>query len=73
MHCRDIELLNGTDLTSGDADRIFLKIKPEAQPTVNFVQFMEGLRHCAMMKRISLNDIVERAVALGGPIDNAHK
>lgn len=67
--CRDVKLLTEHDLTAAEVDAIFAKIKPESQPSVNFVQFMEGLRFCAMVKRMSLNDIVYRIVAVGGPVD----
>jgi hypothetical protein len=71
--CRDIELLNVGQLTSEKADHIFFKIKPAAQPTVNFVQFMEGLRYVAMITRMSLNEVVHRIVAIAGPIETLHR
>lgn len=71
--CRDTRLMCEQDLTSGEADRVFQKVKPQSQEAVNFVQFMEALRHCAMVKRISLNEIVHRIVALGGPIEVTHR
>ena len=61
------------DLTSQKLDAVFFKIKPAAQAAINFVQFMEGLRHCAMITRMSLNDIVHRIVGLGQPIDIVHR
>lgn len=66
---RDIQLLGTGDLHSQRLDAVFFKIKPAAQKALNFIQFMEGLRHCAMITRMSLNDIVHRIVGLGGPID----
>lgn len=38
-------------------DKIYFRVKPEAQPTLNFVQFLEGLRMVAMNKRTSLNEV----------------
>ena len=54
-------------------DGIFEKLKPQSQDAANFVQFMECLRHCAMIKRMSLNEVVQRIVALGGPIEVSHR
>lgn len=66
--CRDVKLTNEQDLTAGEIDTIFGKIKPESQPSINFAQFLEGLRFCAMVKRMSLNDVVYAIVAVGGPV-----
>jgi hypothetical protein len=67
--CRDVGLVSEADLTCGEIDKVFLRIKPESQPSLNFVQFMEGLRFCAMIKRASLNEVVQTIVAVGGPIE----
>ena len=56
-----------------EVDAVFVKIKPHAQTTINFVQFLEGLRHCAMLTRLSLNETVQRIVAIGGPVEMVHK
>ena len=57
MDCRDARLLSDHDLPSGEIDKIYSRVKPEAQPTINFVQFMEGLRFVAVTKRFSLNEV----------------
>lgn len=65
-------LVTEAALSAGEVDQVFLKIKPESQRSINFVQFMEGLRFCAMIKRSSLNEIVQRIVAVGGPLNAQH-
>lgn len=72
-NCRDSHVLGTGDCNAQRLDSIFFKIKPAAQATINFSQFMEGLRHTAMITRMSLNDIVHRIVALGGPIDSVSR
>ena len=78
---RDARLLCTHDLPSGELDKIYGRVKPEAQPTLNFVQFMEALRNAAMHKRISLNEARlgwGRAAAqqsrpnASTPVDTAH-
>eukprot|EP00877_Chromochloris_zofingiensis_P007253 jgi/Chrzof1/2781/Cz11g29060.t1 len=54
-------------LTAAQVDHVFHKIKPHTRSKVNFVQFMEGLRHISMHHRISLNEVIERIVVVGGP------
>lgn len=71
--CREVDILRPGNLNPDDVDSVFGKIKPDAQSSINFVQFLEGLRHCAMLTRLSLNEIVQRIVALGGPVEIAHK
>lgn len=73
LECREVGILRPGSITPDVADSVFAKIKPEAQPSINFVQFLEGLRHCAMLTRMSLNEVVQRIVALGGPVEILHK
>lgn len=73
LECREINILRPGCINPDDADSVFAKIKPEAQSSINFVQFLEGLRHCAMLTRISLNEVVQRIVAVGGPVELSHK
>lgn len=73
LWCREVDILRPGCLSPDDVDSIFAKIKPEVQQRVNFVQFLEGLRHCAMRTRLSLNEVVQRIVALGGPVEIVHK
>ncbi len=62
MLCRDSELLNVTDLPTGLVDRIYATVLPSSEPKINFIQFIEGLRHVALEKRISLNEVGGRPV-----------
>eukprot|EP00892_Ulva_mutabilis_P003477 jgi/Ulvmu1/1500/UM011_0230.1 len=70
---REVGISRPGSLSPDDVDTVYAKIKPEAQQKINFVQFLEGLRHCAMLTRLSLNEIVQRIVAVGGPIEIVHK
>ncbi|KAK9813079.1 hypothetical protein WJX72_008518 [[Myrmecia] bisecta] len=60
--------LTGPDLRAQVITSIFRKVVPSAAHSLNFIQFIEGLRHVATEKRLSLNEVVEAIVACGGPV-----
>ncbi|GMH42553.1 hypothetical protein BSKO_10472 [Bryopsis sp. KO-2023] len=64
---RDAQFLT-TAFTTQTIDQVFSKVRPASEYRVNFIQFIEGLRFVAMHSRLSLNEIMERIVAVGGPI-----
>ena len=46
------------------------KVLPPAKNSLNFVQFVEALRHVATVLRISLNEVMEKMVIIQGPNNN---
>lgn len=67
---RDSCLLCAT-LGTRDIDDIYCRICQSSHNTINFVQFIEGLRFAAIHNRLSLNEIIERIVIKGIPSDDA--
>ena len=57
-----------TALCSAAVDKIFFKVLPPASDSVNFVRFLDGLRHVATKLRVSLNRIMETIVLVGQPV-----
>eukprot|EP00798_Chlamydomonas_sp_ICE-L_P009954 gene9954-7830_t len=66
---RDVRLVsehpNGLGTTK--LDRMFTKVLPPMKNTLNFVQFVETLRHIATFLRVTLNEIMERIVIMQRP------
>ncbi|KAG2423221.1 hypothetical protein HXX76_015478 [Chlamydomonas incerta] len=54
-------------LPARKADAVFGKVLPVSSRALNFIQFIEGLRHVALHHRLALNEVMERLVAVGGP------
>ncbi|KAG2427712.1 hypothetical protein HYH02_014543 [Chlamydomonas schloesseri] len=54
-------------LPARKADAVFGKVLPPSSRALNFIQFIEGLRHVALHHRLALNEVMERLVAVGGP------
>ena len=69
---RDCELLDeqAGGLSGQEVGKIFGRCKPGSRTALNFFSFMEGLRHVAVRKRLSLNEVMERIVLVGGPVDS---
>jgi hypothetical protein len=69
---RDAELLDeqASGLTAEEVGKVFARCKPGSRTALNFFSFCEGLRHVAVRKRISLNEVMERIVLVGGPVDS---
>lgn len=72
---RDAELVqhgggaaDGPTLDPGTVDAIFRKLVVRPKSTINFLQFIEGLREVATILRVSLNEVMERIVVVGGPV-----
>ncbi|GAX78299.1 hypothetical protein CEUSTIGMA_g5741.t1 [Chlamydomonas eustigma] len=53
---------------SAEVDHIFLKVLPPASSGINFVRFVDALRHVATKLRISLNQVMDNIVLIGKPI-----
>lgn len=60
---RDTRLVTIGDKTG----KIFNKVRPSSESSINFIQFIEALRHVALENRVSLNEVFEIIVACGGP------
>jgi hypothetical protein len=41
------------------------------QRHINFIEFIEALRHVATRLRVSLNEVIERAVLISAPLDSS--
>lgn len=48
-------------------DDIYRRVLPASCRALNFIQLVEALRHVAVATRSSLNEVMERLVAVGGP------
>ncbi|MEW5310237.1 MAG: hypothetical protein WDW38_002054 [Sanguina aurantia] len=65
---RDVQLISeGGALSLQTAGKIFSKVVPGSSKTMNFIQFVESLRHVANTCRLSINEVMERLVVVWGP------
>ncbi|GIL81535.1 hypothetical protein Vretimale_954 [Volvox reticuliferus] len=54
-------------LPTRKAEAVYDKVLPASSRALNFIQFIEALRHVALHHRLSLNEVIEKLVAVGGP------
>ncbi|GLI60946.1 hypothetical protein VaNZ11_003185 [Volvox africanus] len=54
-------------LPTRKAENVYDKVLPASSRALNFIQFIEALRHVALHHRLSLNEVIEKLVAVGGP------
>ncbi|GIL62167.1 hypothetical protein Vafri_16429 [Volvox africanus] len=54
-------------LPTRKAETVYDKVLPASSRALNFIQFIEALRHVALHHRLSLNEVIEKLVAVGGP------
>ncbi|GLC41477.1 Tubulin polymerization-promoting protein member 2 [Pleodorina starrii] len=54
-------------LPTRKAEAVYDKILPASCRALNFIQFIEALRHVALHHRLSLNEVMEKLVAVGSP------
>eukprot|EP00803_Ostreobium_quekettii_P006762 evm.model.scf_2945.2 EVM.evm.TU.scf_2945.2 scf_2945:16328-17103(+) len=65
---RDSQFITG-HFSADVGDGIFSDVRPASVHQINFIQFIEALRHVAVRSRLSLNEVIGRVVAVGGPIE----
>mmetsp|Transcript_27365 Transcript_27365/g.59862 ORF Transcript_27365/g.59862 Transcript_27365/m.59862 type:complete len:924 (-) Transcript_27365:761-3532(-) len=67
---RDIKIISEqpSGLSTTKVDDIFYRVLGQAKATINFVEFLDALRHIATTLRCTLNEVMERLVLVGGPI-----
>ncbi|KAG2483051.1 hypothetical protein HYH03_018080 [Edaphochlamys debaryana] len=54
-------------LPARKVDAVYHRVLPASSRALNFVQFIEALRHVAVTHRIALNEVMEKLVAVGAP------
>ncbi|GAQ86336.1 hypothetical protein KFL_002830130 [Klebsormidium nitens] len=64
--CRDTKIVD-KKFTTTDVDLTYAKAKAKGARKIDYVQFVKALELVAEKKAASLDDIVAKAVAAGGP------
>lgn len=65
---RDAKLVSESGpLPARKVDDIFKRVLPHSSRALNFIQFIEALRHVTVATRACLNETMERLVAVAGP------
>eukprot|EP01025_Chloroclados_australasicus_P034497 TRINITY_DN35235_c0_g3_i1.p1 TRINITY_DN35235_c0_g3~~TRINITY_DN35235_c0_g3_i1.p1 ORF type:complete len:231 (-),score=6.19 TRINITY_DN35235_c0_g3_i1:348-965(-) len=67
---RDCRLEDEADLNVQKINNICARVMSSQDTGMNFIQFNEALRFVAMEKKLSLNEVIYRMVAIGEPIEH---
>lgn len=64
---KDCKLLVKNKVTSTDIDIIFAKVKTKGKRKISLDQFKEGLKLVAAKKKLTVDELMAKAAAAGGP------